>query len=170
MGSNFCLFETDRSLQLKPFPNGLMLSLFTLPSSQFQKSTLSNLERDLSTPGGDAGCFSWGDIVCWGWVTSTYTNFPAVPPVSLHCPHPIKINISDIFQPLPPKLPETGVRHAHCCPSLRLLCVRNRQIPNPEQLSGQVILPNWAVTTFKKLLRLKQQPWNKGNFPRVKQQ
>lgn len=58
MGSNFCLFETDRSLQLKPFPNSLMLSLFILPSSQFQKSPPSNLERDVSTSGGDAGGFS----------------------------------------------------------------------------------------------------------------
>lgn len=129
-----------------------MLSLFTLPSSQFQQPTPSNLGRGLSTPGGDAGCFSWGDTVCWGWVTSTYTNFPAVPPVSLHCPHPIKISTSDIFQPLPAKPPKTGVRHAHCCLSLGLLHIGNRQIPSPEQLSVQVILPNWttAATTSEK--------------------
>lgn len=171
MGSNFCLLETDRSFQLKPFPGGLMLSPFTLPSSQFQNSIPSNSERDLGTPGGDSGCFSWGHTVCWGWVTSTYTNFPAVPPMSLHCPHPIKISSSDIFQP--PKPPKTGVRHVHCCPSLGLLIVGNRQTPNPEQLSVQVTLPNWttaAPTSERKLLRFKQQPWNKGNFPRVKQQ
>lgn len=86
------------------------------------------------------------------FLTGTYTNFPAVPPVILHCPHPIKISISDIFQPLPPKPPKTGVRHTHCCPSLGLLHIGNRQIPKPEQLSVQVILPNWttAATTFER--------------------
>lgn len=73
--------KTDRSLLIKQFPNGLMLSLFTLQSSQFQKLQSSKLKRDLSTLGGDTGCFSWWGIVCRGWMTSTYTNFPAMSPV-----------------------------------------------------------------------------------------
>lgn len=147
--------------------------LFTLPSSQFQKSPPSNLERDLSTSAGDAGGFSREDTVCRGWVTSTYTNFPAVPPVSLHCPHPIKISISDIFQPPPPELPKTGVRHARCCPSLGLLHIGNGADPKHRaavSASHSSKLNYCCNHLQEKLLRFKQQPWNKENFPRVKHQ
>ena len=72
---------SDGSILIKQFPNGVMLPLFTLQSSRFQKLPSSNLKRDWSTSGGDTGCFLWWGIACWGWMTSTHANFPAMPPI-----------------------------------------------------------------------------------------
>lgn len=145
--------KTDRSLLIKQFPNGLMLSLFTLQSPQLQKLQSSNLKRDLSTLGGDTGCFSWWGIVCWGWMTNTYTTFPALPP---------------IFETaLPPSHQDMHFRHfqapaskpfqdrSKACwmlsLSLWLLHIGNRQFQNTQQLSVQVSWLNWttSMTTFK---------------------
>lgn len=79
------------------------------------------------------------------WQAPTLTSLLCLLYLSLHCPHPIKICISDIFQPPPPKLSKTAVKHAQCCPSLWLR-VGSCQFQNTQQLSVQVIGLNWATT------------------------
>ena len=80
------------------------------------------------------------------WQAPTLTFLLCLPYLSLHCPHPIKICISDILQPPSLKFSKTGVKHAQCCLSLWLLHVGNWQFRNTQQLSVQVNCLSWTTT------------------------
>lgn len=98
---------------------------------------------------------------------------PCLPYLSLHCPHPIKVRISDVSQPLPPKFSTTGAKQAQRCPVRPCDSFGVGAGGLKAQSGCQCKRPVWAELLQRpapsEAAGIEVAATNKGNSPRVEQ-